>query len=157
MASKQGSAIRVLREEMIPQTTEGQQILSIAVPMPDRPEPIPSVVQSIPQPPASPRAQSAPTATPAGSNTPRLTKTTEETRWRDLSRAFQTSLGIQLVVSQVLAVRLMLLVAVLIAGALAWKTLGMVQDGPTLIALSINGAFDALVVVPIVALYWRRG
>jgi hypothetical protein len=53
----------------------------------------------------------------------------------------------------VLAVRLMLLVAVLISGALAWRTLG----NPTLIALSINGAFNIGVVVPIVALYWRRG
>jgi hypothetical protein len=81
------------------------------------------------------------------------TTTTEARNLRDLSRVFQVAMGVHLTVSMVLAVRLMLLVAVSIAGLLAWKTL----EEPTMIALSISAAFNLCVVVPIVALYWKRG
>ena len=80
-------------------------------------------------------------------------KTTEAENLQASVSVYQSMLGVCLTVSMVLAVRLMLLLAVLIAGALAWKTL----ENPTLIALSINSAFNLGVVVPIVALYWRRG
>jgi hypothetical protein len=153
MSSKTGSQaqIRVVREE----TIEAQP------PMPQISMPLPEATDTLGADAAEAAArmeeissQFAPhrLATTALQDHP-TTTTTEARNLRDLSRVFQVAMGVHLTVSMVLAVRLMLLVAVSIAGLLAWKTL----EEPTMIALSISAAFNLCVVVPIVALYWKRG
>jgi len=173
MVSKTGSPIRVLREEALPPESMETLGLDQGEIMEHR-EPSPMAVQSLPgrERPLSPSEERASQPYPGIAAAekfrrqglsghlaelqgphPTPTTITEAQSLQDLGRAFRLLLGVSLTISLVLAVRLMLLIAVMIAGALAWKTL----ENPTLIALSINGAFNLGVVVPIVALYWRRG
>lgn len=147
MSSKAGSQaqIRVIREE------------PVQAPMRDPQQSFP-----LPEIPPSPSVMAAAAFTVADSLQSRVltpaaqlqaTPITEAQRLNDLSRGFQAMLGVTLTISMVLAVRLMLLVTILVAGALAWRTLG----SPTWMDLSVSAAFNFGVVLPVVALYWKRG
>jgi hypothetical protein len=152
MSSKTGSQaqIRVVREETIEAHPNPPQI---SMPLPEATDTLGADAAEAAARMEEISSQFAPHRLATTALQEPTTTTTEARNLRDLSRVFQVAMGVHLTVSMVLAVRLMLLVAVSIAGLLAWKTLGE----PTMIALSISAAFNLCVVVPIVALYWKRG
>lgn len=156
MSTKNDSAIRLVREEMIQEspTNLAEKVVN--------PSPQQTLrLQEIPQSPsqvaalAAEAANSAKPASPAAATSRRdaETLTTEGRNLRASWHLFQAMLGVMLVISMILAARSALFASIGIAGLLAWKAM----ENPTWMSLSVSGGFSLLVVVPCVILYWRRG